>query len=773
MKRWVLAISIFAGWSATVWAASPAPLTSVRAIRALSNAEANKGIPVAFEATVTFFSKPGNVLFVQDDGIGMYVFPKTDLLLPGDRIFVRGKTEGSFDPIVISESIAVLRHGTPPKPVPATFDELIHFQQDCLLVTVRGIIRAADKTDPYENSNISIIQLLTDGGSILVVATGITAEQRRELLDSEVEVTGVAGGQFDGKMQVHGVQINVDSASEIKVIKPASTNPWSLPLTPMDKVITHSRVMDQSQRVRVHGTVTYFQSGSSVVLQDGAKSLWIETQTRDGFQLGDVVDATGFPEAHNGFLALSQAEIQDSHIQAPVTPYLTTPKVLAGSHNIIDLVSVEGQLMTAARGASQDEFALTVDGQPFSAVYRHPLVNGAATPLKLPSMKRIAIGSRVRVTGICVTEDANPFNGQVSFEILMRTPEDIAIIARPSLLNMRNLLILVGILIAIVFAAGVRGWVLERNMRRQTVVMKANAEAEAELERRRSSILEDINGVRPLTEIIEEIAAMVSFGLKDVPCWCETSDGSVLGLRPPEADKLRIVRKAIAARSGPPLGTIHAGFDPVAPQEETELETLSVGGRLVTLAIESRQLHAELTRRSEFDLLTDIPNRFALEKFISSRIEEAGRVHRTLGLIYIDLDKFKPINDTYGHRAGDLYLKEVAARMNKQLLGGDMLARLGGDEFAALVTLHNGSSDLDSIVARLSHCFDDPFEIKGIFIRGTASIGFALFPTDAGTIDGLLSAADAAMYRVKNERRKIAEAQAPQSVHDTIAASLS
>ncbi len=758
MKRLLLAISLFAGWTAVVWAAAPAPLTSVRSIKALSNAEANKGLPVAFEATVTFFSEAGDVLFAQDGGAGIYVSPQRDRLVPGDRIYVRGKTAGSFDPIVISDSITLLGHGPLPKPKAATYDELIHFQGDCLLVTVRGIVRAADKTDPYENTHASLIQLLTDGGSISVYVDGFTAEQRKALLDAEVEVTGVAGGQFDGKMQAHGIQINGSTPSEIRIIHSANTNPWSLPLTPMDRVITHNRVVDQSQRVRVHGTITYFQSGSSVVLQDGPKSIWIETQTRDPLEVGDVVDATGFPESHNGFLALSQGEIQDSHIRAPVKPYQTTRKELTASKNVIDLVSVEGQLMTAARGASQDEYGLSVDGQPFSAVYRHPLINGSLAPIQLPPMKQIAIGSRVRVTGICVTEDSNPFNGQVSFEILMRAPDDIEVVAQPSMINMRNLLTLVGILIIVVFAFGARGWVLERNMRRQTVVMKANAEAEAELERRRSSILEDINGNRPLAEIIEEIAGMVSFGLKGVPCWCETADSEVLGFRPPEKEKLRVVCKAIAARSGPPLGSIHAAFDPLALQDDKELETLSVGGRMVTLAMESRQLHTELTRRSEFDLLTDIPNRFALEKFMSAQIEAAGRTGRTLGLIYIDLDKFKPINDTYGHHAGDLYLKEVATRMNKQLLGGDMLARLGGDEFAALVTLWNGASDLDSIVARLKHCFDAPFEIKGILIRGTASIGFAIFPTDANTIDGLLSAADAAMYAVKKAKRRIAEA---------------
>jgi diguanylate cyclase (GGDEF)-like protein len=143
-----------------------------------------------------------------------------------------------------------------------------------------------------------------------------------------------------------------------------------------------------------------------------------------------------------------------------------------------------------------------------------------------------------------------------------------------------------------------------------------------------------------------------------------------------------------------------------------------------------------------------------MEKFIELRIAEANRLGEIFGLIYIDLDKFKPINDTYGHHIGDAFLQEVALRMSRQLLGGDMLARLGGDEFAALVTLRNDRAALDKIVARLEHCFDEPFVVEGISLDGSASFGVALYPENGTTKDSLLSAADAAMYAIKNLKRR-------------------
>jgi diguanylate cyclase (GGDEF)-like protein len=309
------------------------------------------------------------------------------------------------------------------------------------------------------------------------------------------------------------------------------------------------------------------------------------------------------------------------------------------------------------------------------------------------------------------------------------------------------------VLLIVVFAVLARGWALEHKVRRQTAVLSALTEAEAELERQRSRILEDINGSRPLAEILEEIAAMVSSTLAGAPCWCEVAEGAKLGKFPQEPHGLRIVRAEIPARTGPALGTLCAGFKPQTPPIDSEIEALQNGTRLATLAIETRKLYSDLRRRSEYDLLTDIPNRFAMEKFMELQIEEASHSGRTLGLIYIDLDKFKPINDTYGHHVGDLFLQAVAQRMSRQLLGGDMLARLGGDEFAALVSLQHGLSDLEKILARLESCFDEPFSVEGILLHGEASIGFALFPKDGATKDNLLSAADAAMYAVKNKKK--------------------
>jgi diguanylate cyclase (GGDEF)-like protein len=749
MKKLIPAVVIILGWTSVVWAAAPGALTSLRAVHDLTNAEASLHFPVAFEATVTYYNKDSHVLFVQDESAGIFVSPNTDAaLVPGDRVLVRGKTEGSYHPIVFSESVVLLHHDVLPKPVPAVFDQLIQGQRDCMLVTVRGVVRAADKKLSTDQNFGANMQLLTEGGYVQVSAYHFPGWQLEDMLDSEVEVTGIAGGLFDGKMQAHGVVISVSSPTGIRILKRAETSPWSLPLTPMGQVITNYHVTDHTQRVRVHGTITYYQHGSAVVLQDGASSIWISTWTELPMQVGDVVDATGFPEAHNGFLALARGEVRDSYVRAPIAPLQTTRKDLTLSHHIIDLVSVEAQVVTEARGGTQDEYLLTADGQLFTAIYRHP-----GGGLALPPMRQIPIGSKVRITGICITEDSNPFDSEVGFDILMRSFDDITVVAQPSLINTRNLIIAVSLLLLVIIAVSARGWGLERKMRRQTAAMSARTEAEADLERRRSRILEDINGNEPLADILEQITGMVSFLLFGVPCWCEIADGARLGNRPPEPHSLRIVPAGIPARSGLALGTLFAAFDAKTPPRPSEKEALLVGTRLATLAIETRRRDADLRHRSEFDLLTDVHNRFSLEKRLNAQIDETRQNAGIFGLIYIDLDKFKQVNDLYGHHIGDLYLQEVTLRLKRQLRPGDLLARLGGDEFAVLLPAVRNRVGVEEVVRRLELCFNDPFVLEVYSLHGAASFGIAIYPEDSTTADKLLNAADAAMYAAKNSKR--------------------
>jgi len=739
-------------------AASQSPLTTLHAIRALPSSEADKGLPVAFNATVTYYDYNGGDLFVQDGNEAIYVEIKSDAgLAPGDRVLIRGNTRNSFGTDIVGEVARVLRHSTPPKPVAVGFAQLVSGESDCLRVTVHATVRSAD-TVSYGNIIRTYMKLHIDGGIIDATVLGSNPNDLKGLLDAEVDVTGAVSGLYDSKMQLTGILLEVPSMADVKILRRAQANPDSLPITPINKVLSAYFVHDMTRRVRVQGTITYYQPGSAIVLQDGANSLWISTHASDPMQIGDVAEATGFPDARYNFLALTDGEVYDARIFKPQLPQPSTWLQLATWNSgeteghQSDLVSIEGQLVTVAREASQDEFVLSSDGRLLTAIYRHPPANGP-----LPPIRNIPQGSRVRVTGICMAVQTNaidPIKVEVPFNILLRSFDDIAVIADPTWLNVRNLIYTIGLLVIVMLLAIGRGWSLERKVRRQTATLAAHTKAEAEMERRRSRILEDINGTEPLAGILERIAELVSFQLQDTPCWCEIANGPRLGRCPAETEGLRIVQKDIPARVGSPLGVIFAAFGPFAPPSSTEDEALLVGTRLATLAIETRRMNADLLHRSEYDLLTDIANRFSFERKLDNIIEEARQNAGVIGLIYIDLDDFKQVNDLYGHHTGDLYLQEIVSRMKRQLRTHDLLARLGGDEFAVLLPKVHSRAEIEEIAQRLKSCFNDPLVLGELTLQGSASFGIAAYPQDSATKDNLLSTADAAMYEAKNRKRK-------------------
>jgi diguanylate cyclase (GGDEF)-like protein len=207
---------------------------------------------------------------------------------------------------------------------------------------------------------------------------------------------------------------------------------------------------------------------------------------------------------------------------------------------------------------------------------------------------------------------------------------------------------------------------------------------------------------------------------------------------------------------------IYAAFDPLRKPRQNEHETIAMAAALAALAIETRRLYSDLVRRSEFDLLTEVHNRFSLERYLDQQIEHARQNAGIFGLVYIDLNDFKQVNDVYGHQVGDLYLQEVAVRMKRQLRSVDMLARLGGDEFAVLLPKVRNRTEVEEIALRLEHCLDAPFAAEGYIVHGSASVGISLYPKDGTTKDSLLSAADAAMY----VNKQIRQAGAPSRTGD-------
>ncbi|HWE87136.1 MAG TPA: GGDEF domain-containing protein [Terracidiphilus sp.] len=748
MKR--LAIAFLALAAAASGAAAQAPVPSIAAVHALTNQQAAQRLPARFEATVTYYRDYDIDLFVQDGDTALYVYAMPGLhLVPGDRVLITGQTQDSFRPIVVASSVARLGQGPLPKPVPATAAQLFSAQLDCRLATIQGIIRSAQMKWTAGKRNL-YLQVLIDGGYIdAAIATEDESAPAR-LLDSEVELTGVVTSEFDQKMQQSGARLDAQSLSDVRILKPAPTPPDSLSITPIQNVLSGYHIRDLSQRLQVKGVITYYQTGRSVVLQSGSNSIWILTQTESPLRIGDVAYASGIPDSRNGYLSLDHSEVRDTGIFAPIVPAPVNWNEIGFGEHAFNLVSEEGQLLSEVREAAQDEFVLTSNGRIFSAIYRHPHGMDAQ---QLPSLKWVKAGSRIRVTGISMFYSSDPFNGPIESALLIRSFDDISVLAPPSWYSRRNLVIIIAALAFFVLFAAARGWQLERRMNRHSAASAARTSREAEIERQRSHILEKINGTGPLAEILELVAALASYRLRGAPCWCELKDGTQLGKLPPPMTGLVPLRQELYAGSDTPAGFITATLLPGSRPGPVETEILSMSANLASLAIATRRLYSDLIHRTEFDLLTDAHNRFFFEKELDLRIQLAEATGETFGILYFDLDGFKQINDSHGHRVGDVYLQQFAQRIRGQLRGLDKLARIGGDEFAVLVPLVHGHHDLEEIIVRLQTSLGQPIVIDNHQFFVSASFGVALYPDDGKTRDALLDAADSGMYAAKGSKR--------------------
>lgn len=173
---------------------------------------------------------------------------------------------------------------------------------------------------------------------------------------------------------------------------------------------------------------------------------------------------------------------------------------------------------------------------------------------------------------------------------------------------------------------------------------------------------------------------------------------------------------------------------------------------LCALAIEHDRARAEINRLAFYDTLTGLPNRQLLKDRATAALALAGRTKQPVTLMFLDVDRFKTINDSLGHAAGDRMLVEVAQRLTRLFPDGDTLARLGGDEFVALLPgcdAAHASLVAERILAALSL----PITIADLTLTPTASIGIAVHPDDGLDFDTLLRQADAAMYRAKQAGR--------------------
>jgi diguanylate cyclase (GGDEF)-like protein/PAS domain S-box-containing protein len=191
---------------------------------------------------------------------------------------------------------------------------------------------------------------------------------------------------------------------------------------------------------------------------------------------------------------------------------------------------------------------------------------------------------------------------------------------------------------------------------------------------------------------------------------------------------------------------------------EVQRRTLRSGSSWILVAVarditERKEAEQRLLKLAHFDTLTGLPNRSQFNDSLTHSLRQAAEHHWSLAVLFLDVDRFKNVNDTLGHTIGDELLRQFSSRLVDCLRVRDTIGRFGGDEFAAILMLPEGAQNAVVVVDKIRETLRKPFDLKGHEVTVTASIGIAVFPDDGADPDSLIQYADTAMYRAKEAGR--------------------
>ena len=197
------------------------------------------------------------------------------------------------------------------------------------------------------------------------------------------------------------------------------------------------------------------------------------------------------------------------------------------------------------------------------------------------------------------------------------------------------------------------------------------------------------------------------------------------------------------------IGRLVGGFNQMLDASQERERGLTARSKQLQKLVEVRT--KQLFQKSHYDALTGLPNRYLLVDRLHQAISKSARSKSVIALLYLDLDRFKIVNDNFGHQNGDLLLKEVTKRLKDTARDGDTVARLGGDEFVFLLENLSHAKDAARTALRIIDCFSQPFQLQEHLLHVSTSIGISIYPDDGKAHELLLKNADISMYHAKKK----------------------
>ena len=447
---------------------------------------------------------------------------------------------------------------------------------------------------------------------------------------------------------------------------------------------------------------------------------------------------------------------QSNHDGAAGSPRDVTYAEAASGEYRDSLVSMTGVLVSQVRDANSSTLIINSE----SRLVRGYLEQNAP-------IGDYQVGSRLRISGICKIIPANSVRPAYFSHIEIRSAADVQLISKASWLTFQHLLDLLFVISTIALAVTIRAAFLKWRSVNQT----AWIDRSMIVARERSRILEMISSNYPLSELLDEICnstmkllpgSACSYTLQFDNDFHEPEGKSEPNepnetFEPPGKPVFEFALKDNEERVTGKIVVSSTNSQPLAADREEIYAALS---ELSSLAMRQSLLYRGLVYHSTHDPLTQLPNRRLYESQLASAISEAKVRGGQLAVIYLDINRFKYVNDKHGHRTGDLYLQQISNRLRSQLRPMDMLARIGGDEFVVIAPFPEAYDRAYALTMRLERCFEEPFELEGKTVDGSASFGFARYPEHGLTAEELTRHADHEMYICKHEVRISEEAHA-------------
>jgi signal transduction histidine kinase len=453
----------------------PPMLTNAVQVLDLTTAQASQALPVRLCGVVIDESQPSfRAVILGDPSASIYVSARTNLFAPchrNDLLEVQGVTSpGQFAPCVLATQVAKLGTGPVPPARPVTYQQLITGALDAQYVEIKGVVRQC--LPPLPNDETWRIVLAADGGTIPVRIPLLQDARVQE--DAEVTIDAVCLYQFNEKRQALTPVLQVPRGMTVRIDKLSPADPYSAPVRSADSLLQYSHDVPFEHRVHVRGVVTRSQPGAQVWIRDQSSGLRIQIHQTDVLQPGDEIDALGFPAYGSSSPLLEDALFRKTGAARPPAPIPVVNATNAFEFED-DLISIEAMISDVQPVLEGTALTLSSGATTFKALLKSSPANKNVPDWKTRSL--------VRLTGICdvIYDDTRPVMGiwhPQSFQILLRSPNDVTILKAPPWWTAGHIILILGI-----FAAGslaVSGVLLSFARHRLNVQAHRRAMAEAE-----------------------------------------------------------------------------------------------------------------------------------------------------------------------------------------------------------------------------------------------------------------------------------------------------